>query len=255
MRNISDLHDMKNERSLPEITSDYDIKKDAWNRRAAKNNFSNEKKYDNMEPHEQEILDLVKWMSLEESEKILIPYLTQRYKRKKCETDEKVSKMAFFLNKQKISIFENMEKLTKHPIYLKNFKIRWTTCKRWPYNWKTWEIWVYIFLMPEYYESGYSHAFVHELLHMQTHKYYENEYPMNHLNKQQFILIKESLTFLLNYEFPWVNMVPDEWYLQHKEYRKVLEDYRLSCWDKKDFEDLINFGCDYILWNNILAEY
>ena len=49
---------------------------------------------------------------------------------------------------------------------------------------------------------NWNYLFAHELLHMQTHKYYEKEFPMNQLNKQQFNLIKESLTFLLNYEFP-----------------------------------------------------
>ena len=49
---------------------------------------------------------------------------------------------------------------------------------------------------------GWTMSFAHELLHMQTHKYYENAYPMNQLNWKQFNLIKESLTFLLNHEFP-----------------------------------------------------
>ena len=89
---------------------------------------------------------------------------------------------------------------------------------------------------------------------MQTHKYYESEYPMNQLNWKQFNLIKETLTFLLNHEFPWVNMAIDKWYPEHQEYRKILEEYRVSCWDKKDFKDLIDFGCDYILKNNLLTE-
>ena len=41
MRNISDLHDMESERTYPEITSSYDIEKDAQNWREAKNNFTN----------------------------------------------------------------------------------------------------------------------------------------------------------------------------------------------------------------------
>jgi hypothetical protein len=147
-----------------------------------------------------------------------------------------------------------MEKLTKRPIFNDKFQIWYTTCKRWPYSRKTWEI-----RMMEPYEKGWrlkywNCSFTHELLHFQTHKYYENEYPMNQLNWKQFNLIKESLTFLLNHEFPWVNMAIDRWYPNHQEFRKVLEDYRLSCWDKKDFEDLINFGCDYILKNGLLTE-
>lgn len=254
MRNIPDLHNMESERSLPEITSSYDLEKDAQNWREAKNNFSNWKSFEEMEPHELEILDSIKGMSFKESKKILIPYLSERYERQKDRVDEKVKNMKIVLDKQKKLIFESMEKLTKKPIYLDSFTIRGTTCMRWPYNRKTWEIWKYLYIKPEYMERNCAQAFTHELIHMQTHKYYENEYPMNQLNWKQFNLIKESLTFLLNHEFPWVNMSSDNWYPNHQEFRKILEDYRLSCWDKKDFEDLIKFGCDYILKNNILAE-
>jgi hypothetical protein len=55
----------------------------------------------------------------------------------------------------------------------------------------------------------WTQAFTHELIHMQTHKYYQFEHPMNQLNRQQFNLIKESLTFLLNHEFPNVDMAID----------------------------------------------
>jgi hypothetical protein len=41
MRNVPDLHDMESERISPEITSSYDIEKDAWNWRCAVNRFTN----------------------------------------------------------------------------------------------------------------------------------------------------------------------------------------------------------------------
>ena len=251
---MTELHDIENERIIPEIISGYDIERDARNRRAAKNKFSNFKTYENMEPHEQEILNKVHWLSFDEAKEILIPYLSARYERQKSIIDEKIKNMKIVLDKQKKLIFESMEKLTKRPIYLDRFTIWGTTCMRWPYNRETWEIRKWIYVKHEYMERSCAAAFVHELLHMQTHKYYENAYPMNQLNKQQFNLIKESITFLLNYEFPWVNMSTDRWYPQHQEFRKILEDYRLSCWDKKYFEDLINFGCKYILDNNLLAK-
>ena len=254
MRNVPDLHDMESERNIPEITISYDLEKDVQNRRAAKNKFSNFKTYEDMEPHEQEILNSVIWLSFNEAREILLPYLSARYERQKKRIDEKVKNMKIVLDKQKEIIFENMEKLTKRPIYLNKFTIRGTTCIRWPYNPETWEIWKYIFIKPEWMERNCAHAFAHELLHMQTHKYYQHIPPMNQLNHQQFNLIKESLTFLLNHEFPWVNMAADRWYPNHQEFRKILEDYRLSCWDKKDFEDLIKFGCDYILKNGLLTK-
>ena len=83
-----------------------------------------------MEPHELEILDSIKGKSLEESKKILIPYLSERYDRQRERIDEKVKNMKIVLDKQKKLIFENMEKLTKKPIYLDSFTIRGTTCVR-----------------------------------------------------------------------------------------------------------------------------
>lgn len=239
---------------MPEIFSSYDIEKDARNWRWAMNSSINATHHRTSNPEAQDIFEKIKWLSQEDANKILMPFLEKKYKDNREEIDDAVKQIKIKLDTQKDQIFELMEKLTKRPIFNENFQIRYTTCQRWPYNRKTWEIW-----MMEPQEKGWrlkawSWGFTHELLHFQTHKYYENEYPMNQLNKQQFNLIKESLTFLLNYKFPWVNLSTDRWYPQHQEYRKILEDYRLSCWDKKDFEDLISFGCNYILENNILSE-
>ncbi len=231
---------------MPEISSDYNIEKDARNWWSAMNSFTNWRWYETMSEDDRNILSQIKWLSQEDANKILIPFLEKKYKDNREEIDDAVSQIKIKLDSQKDQIFELMEKLTKRPIFNEKFQIRYTTCKRWPYNRKTWEIW-----MMEPREKGWrlrawSCGFSHELLHFQTHKYYENEYPMNQLNWKQFNLIKESLTFLLNHEFPWVNMSSDNWYPQHQEFRKILEDYRLSCWDKRDFKDLIHFWCQYL---------
>ena len=254
MRNATELHDMESERSYPKITSSYDLEKDADNRWCAMNAFTNGRWYETMSEEDRKILAQVKWLSREEGFKILLPYLDKKYQANRKYIDEATQELKADLDIQKDAIFDCMEKLTKHPILRNDFHIYFTTCLRWPYTWKTWEIWMMDPLKKEWRFAYWSQSLAHELLHMQTHKYYENEYPMNQLNKQQFNLIKESLTFLLNYEFPWVKMRSDRWYPNHQEYRKILEDYRLSCWDKKDFEDLIKFGCNYILKNKILIE-
>ena len=254
MRNVPDLHDMENERTMPEITSSYDLEKDAFNWRCAMNAFTNGRSYEKMSEEDLNILAQIKWLSQEDANKILLPYLDKKYQANRKFIEEAVSDIKKILDEQKNLIFENMEKLTKHPILRDDFHIYFTTCLRWPYAWQTWEIWMFDPGKIERRVRGWTQSFSHELLHMQTHKYYQFEHPMNQLNKQQFNLIKESLTFLLNYEFPWVNMSTDKWYSNHQEFRKVLEDYRLSCWDKKDFDDLIKFGCDYILKNGLLTE-
>lgn len=239
---------------MPEIFSDYNIEKDAYNRRAAMNSSTNWRLYETMPEEDRNILSQIKWLTQEDANKILIPFLEKKYKDNREEINDAVSQIKIKLNTQKDQILKLMEELTKRPIFNEKFQIWYTTCKRWPYNRRTWEIWTFDPPEKSWRLRAWSCGFAHELLHFQTHKYYENEYPMNLLNKQQFNLIKESLTFLLNHEFPWVNLSTDRWYPQHQEYRKTLEDYRLSCGDRKDFEDLISFGCNYILKNNILSE-
>ena len=239
---------------MPEIFSDYNIEKDAYNRRAAMNSSTNWRLYETMPEEDRNILSQIKWLSQEDANKILTPFLEKKYKDNREEINDAVIQIKIKLDTQKDQILKLMEELTKRPIFNEKFQIWYTTCKRWPYNRRTWEIWTFDPPEKNWRLRAWSCGFAHELLHFQTHKYYENEKPMNQLNWKQFNLIKESLTFLLNHEFPWVNMAIDRWYPTHQEFRKILEDYRLSCWDKKDFEDLISFGCDYILKNNILSE-
>ncbi len=239
---------------MPEIFSSYDIEKDAWNWRCAMNSFTNWRWYETMSEEDLDILSQIKWLPQEDANKILIPFLDKKYGDNCEEIGSAVKQIKIKLDTQKDLVFELIEKLTKRPIFNEKFQIWYTTCRRWPYNRKTWEIWMMEPSEKSWRLRAWSCGFTHELLHFQTHKYYENEYPMNQLNWKQFNLIKESLTFLLNHEFQWVNLSTDRWYSQHQEFRKVLEDYRLSCWSKKDFEDLIAFGCEYILNNNILSD-
>ena len=239
---------------MPEIFSGYSIEKDAWNWWWAMNSYTNWRWYETMSEEDRNILSQIEWLSQEEANKVLIPFLENKYSNNREEIDEAAMQIKINLDTQKDQILRLMEKLTKRHIFNEKFQIWYTTCKRWPYNRRTWEIWTFDPPEKSWRLRAWSCGFAHELLHFRTHKYYENEKPMNQLNWKQFNLIKESLTFLLNHEFQWVNMAIDRWYPTHQEFRKTLEDYRLSCWDKKDFEDLISFGCDYILNNNILSE-
>jgi hypothetical protein len=62
---------------------------------------------------------------------------------------------------------------------------------------------------PKFRRRNRTGIFAHELLHMQTHKYYENVEPMSKLSRKQFNDLKESLTFLLNHEFKGIDMRED----------------------------------------------
>ena len=232
---------------MPTITSSYNIEKDVLNRRQAVNCFANWTWYKNMDDKAQIIFKKITWISFKESLNILTPFLEKRYNDNKAEIDDAAKQIKIILDDQKDKIFELMENLTKKPIFNETFTIRYTTCQRWPYNRPTWEIRM---MEPSKKEFRYKYrtkSFIHELLHFQTHKYYEMMPPMDKLDKQQFNLLKESLTFLINYEFPWINKTTDNGYPQHQEFREILEKYRISLWDKKDFEKLIKFWCKKIL--------
>jgi hypothetical protein len=87
--------------------------------------------------------------------------------------------------------------------------------------------------------------FLHETLHFQFHWRYSNNPKVKSLSKNQFDNLKESLTFLLNYEFKEFIEFSDKWYPEHQELRKKLEEYRVH--SNKDFEKLIEYWCDILL--------
>ena len=59
MRNIPDLNDTESERNLPEITSSYDLEKDAYNWRCAMNAFTNGRSYEKMSEDDCNILSKI----------------------------------------------------------------------------------------------------------------------------------------------------------------------------------------------------
>jgi membrane protein CcdC involved in cytochrome C biogenesis len=139
-------------------------------------------------------------------------------------------------------VFLKMEKLTNHPIYRNDFTILLSSLNRWDYKYETWSNRHYIK------KSDTILFFLHELLHFQTIYYYK-EYIISKLHDEhKFEDLKESLTFLLNHEFNDIIEWPDQWYPQHKELRRQLEEYRLSqSENERDFEKLIDYWCDVIL--------
>ena len=234
---------------MPEIIGKYDVKVDWRNRWQAANQFTNWNWVMFMPKEDQEMVAKLKGLTWEEAEKIMTPYLEKKYQDNKETMDDAVIKMNEYLNEQKEELFKAMEKLTRHSIEYKMFTIYLTTLNRCPYNWHDGTIWMVDSKSPEYRSKMWRWIFAHELLHMQTHKYYENVEPMSKLSPMQFNDLKESLTFLLNHEFEWIDMREDKWYPQHQELRRVLEEYRVN--SDKNFDDLIAFGCDYILKNNL----
>ena len=162
-----------------------------------------------MPEEDQLMVAKLKGVSENDTEEIIRPYLEKKYQHNKETMDDAVLKMNKFLNEQKEELFKAMEKLTRHPIEYKIFTIYLTTLNRCPYNWHKGTIRMVDTKKPEYRGKIWRGIFAHELLHMQTHRYYENEKPMSSLSERQFNDLKESLTFLLNYEFVGIDMRED----------------------------------------------
>jgi len=217
---------------------------DASNRWEACNRQSHWRNWkDFAKPEDKEIVDQIAWKSKEDANLILIPYLEKKYKEYKSDIDAKIILANSGLQSQKDQIFLCMEKLTKHPVEYEEIIFWVTTFPRCPYNWEKWYIRLYINSeFPRY----WTRTLTHEVLHFQFHKYYSNHPRVKLLSKEQFEIIKESLTFLLNYEFPGVDMTEDKGYPIHQEFRKMLEKYWLELTDK-DFDKLVDHGCDLLL--------
>jgi len=221
------------------ITVKLDLEKDARNYRWAfnKNTHSIQRK---KQIEQITDIDLTKLQGMEEKNAYLFlrEYLENFWKEHTKETQNKIKEMTESFNKHKDVIFKKMESLTKHPIYRNDFTIFLTSLNRWPYNTLQWLTWSNL------YRTWVCKAFIHELLHFQTIIYYKT-YIMEKLHdERKFEDLKEALTFLLNYEFQDIIEVPDNWYPQHQELRKKLEDYRVH--SDKDFDKLIDYGCNLL---------
>ena len=148
-------------------------------------------------PEDMPIVEQIKGKTREDAYDILLPYLEEKYKKNNIEISQKINEAQEKLDKNKDIIFEKMERLTKHKIDYDEIKLFLTTFDRCPYNREK----GYIRFAVSANKSWILNIFTHELLHFQFHKYYSNHPKVALLNTQQFDTIKESLTFLLNYEF------------------------------------------------------
>ena len=190
-----------------------------------------------------ELYDAILWKEREDVLDIILHHLDKEF----WSTD-----MAWYeqhiikaLEKDKEEYIKKMEQLTKHQLPYDKITCYLTTLPRCPYNWEKWQIRIY------YKVDNPVWILLHEMLHFQFFWRYRNHPKVKLLSKEQFGDLKESLTFLLNHEFKNFIEYPDVWYKQHKDLRKHLEEYRISQPEnQRDFEKLVEYGCDMLLKNN-----
>lgn len=129
-----------------------------------------------------------------------------------------------------------LENITGHELYFKNYKIFLTTFPRSPYNSEKGWFWFNI-----YRDEGIADVFLHEVLHMQFHKYWrENQESLvSKLPDKNFHFLKESLTVVLDDDLKPLLKEADRGYPAHQEFRQILhENWR----EYHDFDKLVTFG-------------
>ena len=92
-------------------------------------------------------------------------------------------------------------------------------------------------------------GFLHELQHFQVDKYWrqDSDSPVAKLSEDDYFKLKESLTVILDEELRPIITLPDCSYPEFKDLRDALH----AEWKQHhDFEQLINFGVDYLTHNN-----
>lgn len=128
-----------------------------------------------------------------------------------------------------------LEKVTKKPLAFSKYTIYLTTFPCCPYNPN--EGYMY-----DYY--GWVNpisGFMHEALHIQFHRYWRDdpESPVSKLSGQDWEILKESLTVVLNKKYVDFVELDDRGYAAHQEFRKKL----WQCWEKEqDFAKLVEYG-------------
>lgn len=130
--------------------------------------------------------------------------------------------------------FQILSKITKKPIFSKQFRCFWTTGFMCPYNEK--ENW---FMVSMWHSIPFSITTIcHEIMHLQFLYYYKNYLKNNGLKDNQIEVLKEALTFLLNEPaFNQIILSQDVGYPKHHKLRKKLKNIWLK---NKDFQNLLD---------------
>ena len=83
------------------------------------NSFTNWRWFESMDDEAQDIFRKIKWLSQEEANKILIPFLEKKYEDNREEIDDAVKQIKIKLDSQKDQIFKLMEKFNCFIFHIK----------------------------------------------------------------------------------------------------------------------------------------
>jgi len=177
----------------------------------------------------------IKGKSQKDAYKFILPYLRNRYQKEDRELKKGYDAIKHELDDKFIPACDILAKVMGRPIYRKSFNFYLTTFPSIPYNKNKGYVWL------NYSYKNTIGIFLHELCHMQFIHYWQEDSNSNisKLSNDQFEMLKESLTVILDRDFfPFIDEV-DSGYKVHKNFRQ-----KLYCfWQKgKNFDHLVEYG-------------
>ncbi|NCU30305.1 hypothetical protein EOL73_00560 [Candidatus Saccharibacteria bacterium] len=211
----------------------FNPEKDAWNwyNGCQKTGFG----VDWKQRIDSDVADKLSKAKPDEAYEFLDKYLKQKYQ----EDSETIRLGLEFINKRFEEHFElacqKLIEITGRPLYRDDFTIYLTTFPRGPYDFQSGSLW-----LPILWINPIAN-FMHEILHFQTIYYWRNnpKSAMNKMSKEDFEVLKESLTFVLDQSLVPPLEKPDLGYTDHHKLRVKLYERWL---EDKNFDDLIEFG-------------
>ncbi len=162
------------------------------------------------------------------------------YLKKKYQKDSETIRLGFeFINRRFKDHFElacqKLIDITDRPLYRDDFTIYLTTFPRGPYDFQSGSPW-----LPILWTNPIAN-FMHEILHFQTINYWRNNPNsfMSRMPLEEFEILKESLTVVLDQSLVPPLEKPDLGYIEHHQLRSKLYERWL---EGSNFDDLIEFG-------------
>ncbi len=175
-----------------------------------------------------------------DSEPILIPFL----KSKLDDRNSQLNKFIKIAESEFADKFDDacriLEKITNHPMAVDKFTFYVTTFPRMTVFFEEGIIFMYAKIDNRLWGMPID-GFLHEALHFQFNKYWREDEnsPVSKLSEDDYFMLKESMTVILDEELKPIITLPDCSYSEFADYRNNLHEN----WKKyHDFEKLVDFG-------------
>ncbi len=217
----------------------YDIDRDIWNWYYGANYSDSSAQLKELNEIEA-VNSIVGVDSLELADPKIRPFLNSEFSNENSKLNEfiKIAQNEF---KDKFAdACAILERITKHPLSNEKFTFFVTTFPRMTVFFEEGIIFMYAKIDKELWGMPID-GFLHEGLHFQFNKYWREDEnsPVSKLSEDDYFILKESLTVILDEELMPTITLPDCSYYEFIDYRRVLHEN----WKKyHDFDQLVVFG-------------